>query len=379
MKLGFLRRLYAGDPVPDGPGYASMYLDTSPDEATQTEVGLRWRAARDRLVSEGADEATVEAVAQQVTAVPPHSPGLAVFARDGAVRLVRALPWRPRDEVSRYAPLPHITPLLQHLATDAPHVRVSATRKGARLLLCPPDDGTGADRGDQALTVKGETWPVHQVSRGGWSEYNLQRSAEAAWAENAKRIAEATTQAVQATSAAFVLVGGDQPERGLVLDALPEAVGKIAVRVEQEEDPEAAAFDTAAAAESARLEAAELSSRLDDFRARIKRPDPGDRRAVEGLDATLAALRAGLADTVLLGFDPASVPTVWIGAEPTAIAVSVAELRQLGVDNPVAVRGDAAVARAVCLTDAELFFLPEQEKPPVDGIAALLRAPATAV
>lgn len=52
---------------------------------------------------------------------------------------------------------------------------------------------------------------------------------------------------------------------------------------------------------------------LDDSRARISCPDPNDRRAVEGSGATLAALRAGLADSVPPAFDPAAVPTAWIG------------------------------------------------------------------
>jgi hypothetical protein len=72
-----------------------------------------------------------------VSGIPPHSPGIAVFARQGTVLLVRPLPWRPRDEVSRYAPLRHVTPLLQQLAADAPHVRVGASREGARLLVGP--------------------------------------------------------------------------------------------------------------------------------------------------------------------------------------------------------------------------------------------------
>lgn len=373
MKLDALRRLYDSDAPPGGPGCVSVYLDTTPDEAAQAEIGLRWRSARDRLAGEGADDATLDAVAGQVSGVPPHSPGLAVFARQGTVLLARPLPGRPRDEVSRYAPLPHVMPLLQQLAVDAPHVRVSATREGARLLL-----GAAGDASED-VEVKGETWPVHKVSAGGWAERRWQNSAEGAWAENAKRIAAATAEAVQQAGAAFVLVGGDERERTLVLDALPEAVRQTAVTVDKEADPDSPSFDAAAAAEGARLEAAAVQAWLDDFRARISRPDPGDRRAVEGLGPALAALRAGLADSVLLGFDPAAVPTAWIGPGLAEVAESAGQLRELGVDDGVSVRGDAAVARAVYGTSAELYFLPEGEKPPADGIGALLRAPVTAV
>jgi hypothetical protein len=325
MKLDVLSRLYGSDAPPGGPGCVSVYLDTTPDETAPAETGLHWRAARERLANEGADDATLEAVADQVSGAPPHSPGVAVFARQATVLLARPLPWRPRDEVSRYAPLPHVTPLLQQLAADAPHVRVSATREGARLLLGPAGDG------GQDIQVKGESWPVHKVSRGGWSEYRLQHAAEETWAENAKRIAAATVAAVQRAGAAFVVVGGDERERGLVLSALPEAVRRTAVTVDKEAEPDSPSFDAAAAAEGARLAAAAVQAWLEDFRARISRFDRGGR------------------------------------------------LRELGVDDGVAVRGDAAVARAVYGTDAELYFLPEGEEPPADGIGALLRAPVTAV
>ena len=128
MKLGLLRHLYQADSYRDGSGFVSVYLDTSPTESTRKEVGLRWRAARSELDEAGADDLTLDAVADLVSGRPPHEPGLAVFARDGAVRLARPLPWRPRDEISRYAPLPHTMPLLKQQERAAPHVRVSASR-----------------------------------------------------------------------------------------------------------------------------------------------------------------------------------------------------------------------------------------------------------
>jgi hypothetical protein len=373
MKPGFLRHLYQADGYQDGSGFVSVYLDISHNEDTRKEVGLRWRAARSELARAGADDQTLDAVAGRVTTGrPPHQPGLAVFARDGAVLLARPLPWRPRDEVSRYAPLPHVMPLLQQLERVVPHVRVSASRTGARLLTCP-------ERGsDTQITVEGEHWPVHKVSAGGWSERRLQRSAEETWADNAKQIAGAAADAAQAIHAAFILVGGDERERTAVVDALPEAVREAVVTVDREADPDSAPFAAAAEAETARRLTAQACARLDDFRAQISRADPGERRAVEGLDRTFAALRAGLADSVMIRYDPSFAAAAWAGPNLADAAVSVDELRGLGVERPFRDQADAILARAVCGTDADLFFLPDDADPPAGGIGALLRAPASA-
>jgi hypothetical protein len=372
MKLGSLRHLYPADGYRDGAGYVSVYLDTSPSEATRKEIGLRWRAARRELAAAGADDLTLDAVADHLTGQPPHQPGLAVFGRGGAVRLARPLPWRPRDEISRFAPLPHVMPLLEQLQRALPHVRVSASRTGAQLLTCP-EDGNDAE-----ITVEGDRWPVHKVSAGGWSEPRLQRSAEETWAENAKRIADAAAGAAQEIRAAFVLVGGDERERTAVVDALPKAVRESAVTVDREVDPDAAPFAAAAEAEIARRQTAESQARLDDFRAQVSQADPGERRAVEGLDSTLGALRAGLAESVVMRYTPSSVQSAWAGPKLGDAAVSAEQLRGLGVAQPFRDRADAILIRAVCGTDAELYFLPDDADPPADGIGALLRAPASA-
>jgi hypothetical protein len=373
MNLSFLKDLYQGPGLREGAGYVSVYLDTSATEATSAQVALRWRAARKELADAGADDATLDAVAQQLTAQPPGSPGLAVFARAGAVRLVSQLPLRPRDAESRFAPLPHVMPLLAQLAPAAPHVRVAAGRAGARVLACP------ADGSEQGISVEGGKWPVHKVSTGGWSERHLQRSAEETWAANAKRFAAVTAETARQVHAAYVLVGGDVRERAAVMDALPKACREIAVLVDREADPDSAPFAAAAETENARRQAALARARLDDFRALISIEDPAQRRAVEGLDSTLAALRDGLAASVLLAYDPFSAQEAWVGADPADAAVSAEQLRARGDGNPVPDRADAALARAACGTDAELLFVPPDADPPAGGIGALLRAPAAAL
>lgn len=62
MDLGFLRPLY--DDAPPG-GYVSVHPDTTPStESAAAELELRWRAARERLAADGADEAALDAAAE---------------------------------------------------------------------------------------------------------------------------------------------------------------------------------------------------------------------------------------------------------------------------------------------------------------------------
>ncbi|MBV9208320.1 MAG: hypothetical protein JO037_23615 [Actinobacteria bacterium] len=60
----------------------------------------------------------------------------------------------------------------------------------------------------------------------------------------------------------------------------------------------------------------------------------------------------------------------YVGA---GLAGTAARLAERGISEPVRDRADAAVARAVACTDAELFFLPEGVPAPRDGIGATLR------
>jgi hypothetical protein len=66
---------------------------------------------------------------------------------------------------------------------------------------------------------------------------------------------------------------------------------------------------------------------------------------------------------------------VWPGSS-SEIALSEQEARDRGAARPLQDRADAAIARAVTDTDAELRFLPADldAQLPQDGICAVLRA-----
>jgi hypothetical protein len=388
MHLDFLRALYEDPPGEFGGRYVSVYLDTTPMTAgAATEVALRWRAARERLAAAGADDATLDAVERAATLRDHAVRGRVVFARGGAARLEGTLPWPPRQEIANLAPLPHVMPWLAQLPVRVPHVRVAASRAGGQLLTVSAS-GTGE------TTVQGASWPVHKVSAGGWSERRLQRSAEETWAATAKRIAAATVAEAERVHAGFVLVGGDVRERSMVLDLLPPPLREAAVTVDREVAAGDEAFDARVRAEEKRRTELEGRALLDELAVRLSGGAAGERRAVCGLADTLTALRDGLASDVLLAGEPSWAPeAVWIGPGPADAATERAALVERGVEAPLQGRTDAALARAVAGTGAELHFLsadaadadgdgPRPGAPArevADGVAALLRAPAAAL
>ena len=380
MDLGFLRPLYEYPPDWPASGYVSVYLDTTPKENAPNEVALRLRAAREALAAAGADQATLDAVlAANLDHVPARSHAL--FAAGGTVRLHGIMPESPSlGESSSYTPLPHVVPWLAQRPPRLPHVRVAANREGGQVLAVPgawPETQGDLETAMLGLTeVTGESWPVHKPSGGGWSEPRFQRSAEETWTETAKQIAGAVTAAADRVKAVFVVLGGDIREREILADELPKALRGNLVIVDREVELTAPAFDEAAWAEESWRAALDARARLDELRAQLNR-SPGERRAVQGLDGTLTALRDGLVSAVLIA-DPAWQATAWIGPGMADAATERDQLAGRGVTDPVTDLASEALARAAAGTGAELHFL-EPEAAETGWVAALLRAPAAAV
>ncbi|HEY4024284.1 MAG TPA: Vms1/Ankzf1 family peptidyl-tRNA hydrolase [Pseudonocardiaceae bacterium] len=373
MDLGFIRSLYDNPPGEGGYGYVSVYLDTSPSAESVARLAIRWRSAREQLAEAGADAATLDAAAEVVTERAREAHGLAVFARGGAVRLASTLPRPPARDISSFAPLPRVMPLLTQIPPHVPHVRVGADRTGG-VVVAVSDTGP-AMRDD----VRGESWPIHKVSAGGWSQARYQRSAEETWADNAKRIAEAAAIAADQVHAEFVVIGGDVRERSMVLDSLPKRLRESAVIVDREVAPDSAAFTATAQGEIARRRDAATRARVEELRVRMSAKDRQSRRAAEGLGDTLTALRDALASELLLADDPAPDTAVWIGPDMADAAAAEEQLTERGITPLGQDRAEEVLARAAAGTDASLFFIPADAGRPRDGVAVLLRAPLAAV
>jgi release factor family 2 len=363
MDLDFLRPLYQGTG-----GYVSVYLDTSRDhENAPHELAVRWRDAGEQLSGAGADAATLEALGDVINDPGRAAPGRAAFGRHGAVLLTEALPARPRREIARLAALPHVMPLLAQRDPHLPQLRVTARHDGGEVVAVSAPGDTDQEE------VIGTGWPVHKVSGGGWSELRYQRSTEEAWETNAKELAGRVTTEAGRIGAELILLAGDPVARTLLQQHLGSELAARTVIIDHEVPAE-----SDAAARAAGQAVADYLRQRSQERLEHWRNQQAHGRGVTGLPAAMAALRDGAVAELLLADHPESTATAWIGPSGTDLAAAAAELTERGVPDPISDRADAALARALALSGAQLYFLsgPDPgQADPEDGIAALLRFP----
>jgi peptide subunit release factor 1 (eRF1) len=362
MRLSFSAELFAAA----GP-IASVYLDTSHDtENAVHAVALRWRALRDELETAGcpADLDVLGATIERLRGTG-HT-GHALFATGGRILYGAELHGPPRREIARRAPLPHLMPLVAQVPETVPHVLVVADRIGADVTTVGPS-------GEQTEeSVSGDDYPIRKVAPGGWSQRRFQQRVEETWEHNARRVAEAVTDAAHACEAEVVLVAGEERATSELLRAFgPELQAEV---VEVSSGGRAAGIDQEAfAAEVSKLLADRAASRLAAVAATYRQERGRGARATEGLDHTIAALRRAQVATLLVNDDPSAVGTLFVGPEPTHLAVRRDELIDLGVDAPSEDRVDAALVRTAAGTDADLVIVPVEELQLTGGVGALLR------
>jgi Bacterial archaeo-eukaryotic release factor family 2 len=345
--------------VYDAPGpFATAYLDTTRStENASHEIELRWRAARQELEQQGANATVLdamEAVVGEDRGVPgPH--GRVLVAADDDVVLDLVLPSPPRREIARFAPLPHLMPLVAQAGAFVPHVVVLADRTGAEIRVVGP----GAHEDDHE--VRGNDFNIRKVKAGGWSQKKYQQSAENTWEKNAKLVAEDVARAVRRTGAAIVAVVGDVRAVTDLRDELPEEVAQLVHVIEEPAQLEERVAELVASYERQRTEQV-----LDEYQRERGRGDA----AVEGLERTVAALQQAQVETLLLVDHPEANGELWIGPEPTLLALDEQELRALGVNEPQRDRVDAAIMRALVGTDAGIVVLSQDngDRDPLDTV-----------
>ncbi|MEV0806838.1 Vms1/Ankzf1 family peptidyl-tRNA hydrolase [Micromonospora sp. NPDC050200] len=360
MQLSFLRPLYARP----GP-WCSVYLDASRDtQDARPALHLRWRALSEQLAADGADEPTIAALDRVVRGHDPMPGdyGLAVFATRGRVVLSEYLSAPPRRDLAAWAPLPHVMPMLAQRGEQVAWVRVLADRTGADAVAV---SAGGVPR--RARVTGRESYQLHQVNPGGWSQSRYQRAAMEAWHHNAGDAAAATAELAERVGADVVVVAGDIRATGMIAAQLPERWQDVMVRTDAGSrtggaDP--AAMDDLTVQTIAEVAQQHVTAAMDRFGMQ---EDVG-----AGLEAVVSALQRNQVDTMLIVDDPSATGQLWIGPEPTDIATDPGRLA--AVRDPQRVRADAALVRALVGTDAELTVLGPDEAPDLtDGVGAVLR------
>ncbi len=378
MDLGFIAGAYRGE----GP-YVTAYLQSrrvAEDAALQ--VGLRWQALAQQLRQAGADGAAVAAVQETILPRRPGAvtaQGRAVVAGADGVLLDRPLRTAPPPGVpelaaddARWAPLPHLLPLLGYEQQPVPHLLVVANRVGADIHVI-------VDGKEDVTVVDGADSPLHKPRGQGWSHRRIQQRAENQWEHNAGLVANAVSRLATRHRASLVLLAGDVRARAAIAEAAPTGVRKMIVETEHGSRA-AGAADAPLREEAARLAAEHTQQAHTRLMDRFVTERGHAERAAEGVEKVIEAVRAGGVDTLLL--DPAAHldpgigrPEVWVGHGGTDLAVTKTELERLGVEEYAADRADAALIRACVATGARLELLRNGDPTVTDGVAAVLRYP----
>lgn len=358
MDLSFLKALY------DRPGpFASVYLDMRRTELPRS-VEVRRRVRCKELAGQGAPPETIAAVERLVREEKERQSSgcLAVFATGAEVAYSALLHGPPRAELARYAPLPHVAPLLSQRGEPVSRLVAVVNRLGAQLS-CVATDGTRWG-GEVAPSVE---YPVHKPKGGDMmSQSRSQRAAEDSWRANAKKIAQVVDKTVVACDFEIVMIAGDVRARAAVLDHLSEPVLTRTVESSRSAGP---GLDTDIAAAVERCRDRRMLATLASFEEQLTK----GRRAVDGLIAVVEALRNAQVASLLVAVRAATHTPVWTGPQCTDLATSPGELRDLGVAEPVEDRADAALIRALVGTDGELLLVTMDGWRAVHGLGALLR------
>jgi hypothetical protein len=332
-------------------------------------VNLRWRALREQLEQQGADADTLDAVHNALDDHPyqPGRYGLAVFARNGEASLVETLSAPPPADQAYLGPLPHAMPLVAQRGEEVPYVRVLADRTGADLDTLSVG---GAPR--HRTVTGGATFPLRKVHAGGWSHRRYQQAVEESWKRNADDVAAAAVQLAEAVGAEVIVAGGD-------VRAVQTLAGRLPKRwqdrlVQTDAGGRGAGADESALDDVTIQAIADIADRTTREAIDRYQTQRGAGQAGTGLTDVVARLRRGQIDTVLLADDPSSTDTLFIDPDdPTLVAIDDQVLRETGVQNPLRVRADAALLRAIAGTGAHLVLVGEEEVQLDHGIGGVLR------
>jgi hypothetical protein len=263
-------------------------------------------------------------------------------------------------------------PLLAQRRPHVPYLRVMARHDGGEIAAVT---AAGA-QDDEEVTGTGR--PVHKIKGGGSAQLRYARHTEDAWQTNAKELAGRVTAEGGEVGAQLIVVAGDPVARTLLVRELGTDLAAITVTLEREVSADSDEAARAADAAVAQHVAQRSREQFEHWRTQLAHD-----RGVQGLAATMTALRDGGVAELLLVDHPESALTAWVGPGGIELAATAGELTGRGVPDPVQDRADAALARGLSASDAQLYIVPEDtatsSAAPQDGVGAVLRLPREAV
>ncbi|BBY23917.1 Rv2629 family ribosome hibernation factor [Mycobacterium stomatepiae] len=362
MNTGRFRQLL------DRPGpFASVYFDDSHDtHDADAQLDLKWRALREQLEQQGADESITDQVGRAVKNLraPVGRSGRAVVASAGGVVFNEHLLRPPGETLVRVSELPYVVPIVELGYDVGDYLLVVADHTGADITA----HINGAVRSEN---VDGGGYPVHKASGAETAGYgDPQLRTEEAARKNVRAVAERASELVDEMAIETVFLVGEVRSRSDLLAALPNRVRDCTVPL-----PIGARHSGHGYAEVQQAVEAEFRKRrlnvIDDAAARFTAEiGRGSGLAAEGLGAVCSALRQGAVETMIIGeIDDA---TVVADEAMTTVAPNADVLSEQGAAPAKTLRADEALPLLAISVGASLVRTDERIAP-ADGIAAVLR------
>ena len=328
--------------------FLSLQLTTEADiDNAAQRSEQRWRAVRDAAAAQGTPPEVLDAVDPIVPNAHLDGHRLAVVASAAGVLHLEHGPRPPDRDMARWAPLPSLLPIVAWRQESPAYVTVLADRQGADLTL------VRRELLDVHREAGGDDYPLRKPHAGGWSQRRYQERAEHTWERNAADAAEQVARLARRGDARLIVAAGDERAVTLLQEALPAELAERLVIVSGGRSPDGSE-DTFQAQARVAVELAvnaDADALLEKFREERGQAD----RAAEGTRVTFAALAMAAVDVLLVApDDPGDPRMAWFGPEPTQVATTAAEVKALGVDQPVQGRLVDVAVRAALGTGAGL-------------------------
>lgn len=343
---------------------ASVYLDTTHDTADATKrLELVWRALREELAGQGAEEQLLGVLDDALTrASPPAGPGgRAVLAAGDRVLLDEALTEPPAADVARLSTLPYLVPLLRHGNAHPSHLRAEVDQVGVTITLFDERGRPGGSHSAEGSTHH----DAHKVRGGGFAHRDLQSHTEEVIRQNLQEAADEITAEVERSGVSLVVLAGEPRTRAALQELLPQRVARITRPIDTGGRASGASDEVDRAVFE--LLAGQRLARADEIVERFRQAGPNG-LAVQGIGPVTAELRESNVDTLLVG-DPGAA-TVW--TDGAGQLGGAQELEALGVRDPERIRADEAIPAAALARGADLVAVDERLDVE-DGFGALLR------
>ena len=352
----------------DVPGpFASVYFDDSHDtHDAAAQLDLKWRAVREELERQNADESVIGEIASAVNDLRPPvgRSGRAVVASAEGVEINEHLARPTSATIVRVSELPYIVPILG-LSFDHPdYVLVIVDHSGADITT-----HSGGKLRSEA--VDGGGHPVHKAAgaeNAGYGDAQL-RTDEAA-RKNLRAVADRVSELVDHNGFEKIFVVGEVRSRSDLIAELPERLHDRTAALEVGARHSGHDFGEVEQAIETELIKRQLRT-IDDvawrFTAEVGRQSG---LAAEGLGPVCSALRQGAVETLIIGeIDGATVVT---DEDLSTVAENENVLSEQGAAAAKTLRADEALPMFATSIGAALVRTDERIAP-VDGVGAVLR------